>query len=399
MTLDIDPDQVDLTARQLERQRRYVEEAVVTINQVGFTMNVWGITLPAATLAGELTQELGLMADVLRTRVELATAADNGWTLRAYEHAEQVFTAQLGDLTASTGDDVGATGSDEDARAHLARVVLGPGEVPTNPAWQVPDTARWEAEHVVGPVLDAATPEQAAEYWSLLGTDGQDLAIDLTTPEVSDRFIAGDIDLDEYQVISLRGQPLPAIGRTPSTGPDTDWAGTPIAEEHVVWAYDAELEPIANDLVCSVIQFGSPIPSPQSTDPVEGTIDGLSTANTIRQLAQDGALLIPSTTARSVPLVSIFTGLVDLGLCRLGVGSGYPISTDQVVNEEGEVVYEGSNSHNKYMDANGVTLSPDPRERDRQMWNAEYNVDNGNWKPYPGFPAFEVNAQGYDPAD
>jgi hypothetical protein len=98
-----------------------------------------------------------------------------------------------------------------------------------------------------------------------------------------------------------------------------------------------------------------------------------------------------------VPLLSLFAGLVDLGLCRLAVGSGYPIDTSRTVTEEGETVYAGSRSPSQpYMDRNGLPLDPDPRKRDEQMWRADHSVENGNWAPYPGFPAYEVNAVGYE---
>lgn len=400
MSMQIDTDQAGRVASVFEAQSRYFERIEVDLAVLGGRMLVGEFTVPASNLARELCEEMGLVGAVLRTRIEMASMADSGWSDARYTALSEQLAADLDALDSSVDDGVGATGSDADARAHLARVVLGPGGVPEPPTDGTAGDA-WEAANVTGPVLDAATPEQAAEYWRLLSESGQDLAIDFATPSVSDRYQAGVIDLDEFQVIALRGQPLPSSGRGPSSGPGTDWAGTTIPEdEHVVWAYDADPEPFADGWICSVIQIGSPVPAPFSTDPFGASADAVGTADQIRDLAKNGSVLIPSTAARSVPLLNIFVGAIDVGLCRLGVGSGYPIDTSRTVDDRGDEVYAGSRSPTqRNMDLNGLPLSPDPRQRDEQMWRAEHDGDPEPWAPYPGFPAYEVNAVGYEGGD
>lgn len=145
-------------------------------------------------------------------------------------------------------------------------------------------------------------------------------------------------------------------------------------------------------VLCSVIQLASPIPSRPSTSGVTGAIDAAGVARDASTLV-DAARSGPSIAGRSMPAAAVAGAFADLALCRLRVGSGAPISTRTIVNDEGKQVYEGSRSDHKYLAANGEVLDSDPERRDRQMWRIEHSNENGFlMQPYPGFPAYEVNA-------
>lgn len=163
-------------------------------------------------------------------------------------------------------------------------------------------------------------------------------------------------------------------------------------------ALAADEQPIGEELqtfaggsvLCSAIQLASPIPSRPSTSGATGAIDAAG-------VAHDAASLIdaaPSTVAgRSVPLGALTAAVADTVLCRLRVGSGAPISTRTTVDEDGRQIYEGSQSEHKHQTDNGEVLDPDLVLRDRQMWRVEHSNQLGYlMTPYPGYPAYEVNA-------
>ena len=144
--------------------------------------------------------------------------------------------------------------------------------------------------------------------------------------------------------------------------------------------------------LCSAIQVVSPIPARPSTTGVTGAIDAAGIARDVGALA-DTAIDGASLAGRSVPIATIAAAIADTLLCRLRVGSGAPISTRTTVDEDGKQVYEGSRSPHPFMVATGAPLDSDPVRRDRQMWRAEHRNQNGfETEPYPGFPAYEVNA-------
>lgn len=144
--------------------------------------------------------------------------------------------------------------------------------------------------------------------------------------------------------------------------------------------------------LCSAIQVVSPIPARPSTSGVTGAIDAAGIARDVASLA-DTAVGGASIAARSVPIATIVSVFADTVLCRLRVGSGAPISTRTTVDEDGEQIYEGSQSQHKFLTANGEPLHSDPELRDRQMWRVEHSNQNGYlMQPYPGYPAYDVNA-------
>ena len=142
--------------------------------------------------------------------------------------------------------------------------------------------------------------------------------------------------------------------------------------------------------LCSAIQLASPIPSRPSTSGTTGAIDAAGVARDAASLATAA----PTTIAgRAVPAATILAAITDTALCRLRVGSGAAISTRTTVDERGEQIYEGSRSSQKHMDDAGLPLAADLTRRDRQMWNAEHRNEQGYvMEPYPGYPAYEVNA-------
>ena len=144
--------------------------------------------------------------------------------------------------------------------------------------------------------------------------------------------------------------------------------------------------------LCSAIQVFSPIPSRPSTRGTTGAIDAAGVARDAASLAASAAA--PTIAGRTVPLASIVAAVADVVLCRAGVGSGAPISTRKIVDEDGKEVFEGSRSSHAYVVDSGVTLSPDLVQRDRDMWNAEHAHSKSGLvlEPYPGYPAYEVNA-------
>ena len=158
-------------------------------------------------------------------------------------------------------------------------------------------------------------------------------------------------------------------------------------------AIDAELRSFAGGTaLCSAIQVVSPIPARPSTSGVTGAIDAAGVARDIGSLA-DTAAGGAALAGRSAPIATIAAAIADTVLCRLRVGSGAPISTRTTVDEDGEQVYEGSRSPHQFMVDSGEPLDPDPVRRDRQMWRVEHRNQNGfETEPYPGFPAYEVNA-------
>ncbi len=404
MTVSIDTGRAALVAAMLESRVASADSLASALSRIGGEFGVSGFTGAAAALATALGGELGATASVYRIRIDMASAADNGWTLAAYEHRERLLAGAMASLASQLDDDIGSTGSNADAAALIAEVVLPPetldliGDVPAGV-----DPLVWQATAMTGPVLAEATPQQAAEYWRLLTEEGQFAAIQYATPEVSDGYLADTIDLDEVQVFALQTQPL-IDGRDPASGPGTDWAGVlipdvtevvtedgvPVVQTDLV--DDGELRGfMEGSVICSTIQVFSPIPSQPGSDPINGSIAAIGVVRDIHGLQN---LRTVVSGARVISPSTWVAAIADVALCRLGVGSGAAISVDRVLTENGDVVYEGSRSETQpYMDINGVPLSPDIEVRDRQMWNAEHKVSDGTWEPYPGYPAYEVNAR------
>jgi hypothetical protein len=244
-------------------------------------------------------------------------------------------------------------------------------------------------------VLDDARGRLLRDYWATLDVDERDRAIEHSTVPVSDAYLRGDIPLDDGQLVALQGQPVPLDGRHPSTGEGTDWAGFDIPEPPAEWAYD---EPprslLGGSVICSAIQGFSPIPSPAPTDPSDIVASAPGVARQIRDQIADPAEAMYFGD-RGAPVANVISRALDVVLCRLGVGSGARISTEVIVNDDGELVHEGSRGPFKYL-TNGVPLAPELRERDVQMWNYEHSNELGYvMEPYPGFPAYETNAPGY----
>lgn len=145
-------------------------------------------------------------------------------------------------------------------------------------------------------------------------------------------------------------------------------------------------------VLCSAIQLGSPVPARPSTSGVTGVVDTGGVVLDAGSLARTAGAPV-QLAGRSAPLVSIAATFADALMCRLRVGSGAPISTRTTVNDRGEPVYEGSRSRHRYLLSNGEVPDPDPVRRDRQMWRVEHSNAEGHLtEPYPGFPAYDVNA-------
>lgn len=168
----------------------------------------------------------------------------------------------------------------------------------------------------------------------------------------------------------------------------------------VEMATRADREPATDELrsfaggtaLCSTIQVLSPIPARPSTSGTTGAIDGAGVARdavSLAETARGGATI----AGRAVPVAAIAAAFSDAVMCRLRVGSGAPISTRKIVDDDGKEVYEGSLSPHKHQTKNGEVLDSDLERRDRQMWRVEHSNQNGFlMKPYPGYPAFDVNA-------
>lgn len=405
MTVSIDTARAAQVAAMLDSRASGADSLATSLRRIGGEFGISGITGAAAAIASALGGELGATASVYRIRIDMASAADNGWTLAAYEHRERLLAGAMATLTSQLDDEVGSTGSNADARALIEAVVLSTetiGLVAEVPAGV--DPLVWQATAITGPVLAEASPQQAADYWRLLTEDGQFAAVEYATPEVSDGYLAGTIDLSEVQIFALQAQPL-LDGRDPASGPGTDWAGVtipdvteivtgegvPVAETDLV--DDGELRGfLEGSAICSTIQVFSPIPSQPGSDPLNGSIAAIGVVRDIHGLQN---LRTVVSGARAISPTTWAAAIADVALCRLGVGSGAAISVDRVLNEDGQMVYEGSRSPTQpYLDINGMLLSPDLEVRDRQMWNAEHKVSDGTWEPYPGYPAYEVNARG-----
>ncbi|MEO6651687.1 MAG: hypothetical protein ABIP17_03415, partial [Ilumatobacteraceae bacterium] len=380
----------------------FIDDVAAEISQIGVTLDVRDVTVPAATLAAELALELNLVVRLLRVVIDTVTAADVGRPVRALEYTGSQLDSLLLDLAESRRRGVGATGSTADARRHLARVILGPADVPTPPVG-VANDADWEARHVTGVVLDAATGEQARTYWLLLDEGAKDRAIVEATPPVSDRYLAGEIWLDLAQIFLMQTVTIPSQGRRPASGPNTDWAGVEIPKAAPAddltapeseWAYDQELRAfLGGSVVCSAIQVLSAIPSKPGTDRANGAI---AAGGIIRDAANAHIPIGSGAASGPGVLAAVAMTLADVALCRLGVGSGAPIDTSRVVNDNGVEVYAGSRDPDQKYMTNGLPLDSDPQRRDEQMWRSEHSNQLGYlMEPYPGFPAYGVNTPGH----
>jgi hypothetical protein len=383
--VQIDTARVDAVVGMLERQRARIIEIGHFLAELGRQFHLTEEVSQAVGLCEETNDEMTATRSILRQRAAMAMAADETTAAGASSGAQFAWAVRR--LLQSLGDGVGATGGRDDRRRLLAQAVLG--------THLDDDLAADLDDGLDRAVLGAAPPGLLADYWATLGVDARDRAIEHSTIPVSDAYLRGDIPLDDGQLVALQGRPVPLDGRHPSTGEGTDWAGFAIPEPPAEWAYD---EPpralLGGSFVCAGIQGFSPIPSPAPTTAVDATATAPGVARQIRNQLIDPAEAM-YVGARGVPVANVIAGALDVVLCRLGVGSGAPISTERTINDDGVPVYEGSRTAQKYL-IDGVPLHPDPRARDVQMWNHEHSNEHGYvMEPYPGFPAYETNAPGY----
>ncbi len=364
-------------ADRLDGRADGVDEFTSCLGDVGRRLGMFFDVMSPIRLSGELASELRATTTVLRTRASMVEMADGSGVTEAMV---LVLNSQLATLRETLDDDVGATGSDADRRAQLERIAF-PDGVPTQPERVHLDPDAWTAGHVTATTLDLLPDDLVADYWDTLTDEQRMAAIVMSPGAVGDRFAAGRIDLADYEVFALQVHPIPDHGRQPVT-PGTDFAGIaiplPNASNPDDVAPDDEWRSFAGDSwLCDAIQLGSILPSRPDNE-VEAYIDIIGTTH-------DAARTVSTaTTPLEVFSPANWIGtFADISLCRLRVGSGAPISTNRVTLDTGEVVFEDSQSQNPYQVESGVPLSPDPRERDKQVWYAEHTLEDGNWAPYP----------------
>jgi hypothetical protein len=383
--VQIDPDRVDVVTGALERHGARVGEIGEFLADLGREFQLTTEAAPAAGLCVEVRDELMATRHILRQRASMAMAADVPSAAGAPTGVQFAWAVRR--HLRSLGDGIGATGVGDDRRRLLAQSILGTAVVDLD-------------DDLDQRVLASAAPRALLrDYWATLDVDARDRTIEHSTVAVSDAYLRGDIPLDDGQVVALQGRTVPIDGRHPSTGEGTDWAGFDIPDPPPEWAYDAEPRSLlGGSAVCSAIQGFSAIPSPAPTTSRDAAAASWGVAKQVRDRIVNPAEAM-YFGARKVPAGTIIASVLDVVLCRAGIGSGAPISTRQVVNDDGEIVYEGSRSDQKYL-IDGVPLHPDPRQRDVQMWNHEHSNELGYViEPYPGFPAYETNAPGYPGTD
>lgn len=336
-------------------------------------------TWPPAQLAIELHDELRGAAAVLRTRAEMAELADAG---QSFEHLLQIYDSQLDLLNGGLDDGIGASGGDADRRAQMERLAF-PNGVPAQPERVHMDPDAWRAENVTAIALRDMSGPNAAEYWNTLTDEQKIAAIVMAPATVGDRYVGDDISLADHEVFALQLQTIPDNGPQPRL-PGTDYAGVPIPLPNVsstdgpAPGPDDDFRSFAGDSwLCGVIQYNSILPSRPDSE-----LDVY--ADTGKAIYDIGQTARTATTPLKIFSPSTYVAtLADIGLCRLRVGSGAPISTNRVTTETGEVVYEDSQSQNPYQVKSGVPLHPDPKVRDEQVWYEEHRVENGNFEMYP----------------
>lgn len=396
--IDIDTDHMVAVAGLLDGQVAAADRMRTSLTAMANDLGIHEWSLPASTLLGEFIDEVAGTSDILRLRAELASVADNGWTLRMYERKVEALGDLVDGVEAGLDDGVGGDGSDRDLRAHLERLVFGPGGVPVAPSPLI-DTKAWDAEHITAVYLDGSGPDAARAYWELL-TDEQKYAVIVMAPgAVSDHSVPGNIDLDEPQVFALQAQIVPIDGRQPSTGADTDYAGVPIP---MVPPIDGSPgNPIVDrtyrsfaggSIVCSAIQVFSPIPSRPSVDATGAAASGAALFRTGRSSINN--MRAGFGAARVFNPGTWIAAAADVGLCRLRVGSADPISTDRVLDDSRTLVYETSrNENHANVDPNAVTVHPTREGRDRIRWNNEHIGPGKDNLPYPDdqFPVYPEN--------
>lgn len=384
--VQVDPERVDAVIGALERHGARVAEIGGFLADLGRQFQLTTEVAQAVGLCDEVQDELATTRSVLRQRASMAMAADAASAAGAPTGVQLAWAVRR--LLRSLGDGIGATGVGDDRRRLLAQAVLGTPVV--------------DLDDDLDRLVLATAPRgsgQLRDYWATLDLDARDRAIEHSTVPLSDAYLRGDIPLDDGQVVALQGRPIPIDGRHPSTGEGTDWAGFDLPEAPPEWAYDeAPRALLGGSVVCSAIQGFSAIPSPAPTTPQDAAAASWGVAKQIRNHIADPAQAM-YFGARKVPAVTVIASVLDVVLCRAGIGSGAPISTRQVVNDDGAMIYEGSRTDQRYL-VDGVPLHPDPRQRDVQMWNHEHSNELGYvMEPYPGFPAYEINAPGYPGAD
>lgn len=307
----------------------------------------------------------------------------------------------MDDLDRRLANEIGP-GAGDDRRRFIETLVF-PDGVPEPPVFAPGGSHAWSAATVTAVVLDTLDPDFVADYWDLLGADERFAVIQVEPGSVSDQVLAGRLVLDEIEELALLVQPVavlhpPYRSRVPTTGVDTDWLGQPIPPATSVGAdHDAVVRAdphnegggiafMPENVACTAIQAISLIPSRPDPSVVGGAAVAANAGMMGWTIAKGGAtplkLLSPAGWAATA---------ADLGLCRLELGSGAPISTRRVLDGSGTMVYEDSRSPTQpYMNTHGVPLSPDLEVRDEDRWRLEHQ--GAEWKPYPGYPAYPENA-------
>lgn len=411
--MEIDLLRVQTVASVLGTQSASAVDTISRIDGVLGGLGVDDLWGPVKALLAEFGAEGAQIAMALVRRADLAEGADSGWSRPRYEYELRRLDELVGAVRGGLADGVGSDASVEDLRRQIERFVFGPAGAPSTPLVLL-EPSIWEAENVTATVLDGASADDAAAYWNLLDDDRRYAVIQVAPASVSPHHLSGAIALDDVQRFALAMQPVPTGGTQPSSGVGTDWIGNPIPVGSfqpgtVVRAFpideisigvgigigahvSAEVDGggvaiLPENLACTGIQAFSLIPSRPDPSVVGVGAAAYTTYSTVRTLSSPVKLISPPAWAAT---------LADLFACRFEMGSGEPISTERVVTDDGDVVYESSRSDQPYMDAHGVPLSPDPRVRDRQLWNIEHNVADGTWAPYPEdeYPVFGPDAGG-----
>ncbi len=148
-------------------------------------------TWAPAQVCIELEDELAATARVLRTRARMAELADQG---KSFDHLLFAFNQQVDGLRSGLDDGVGASGGAADRKAQIERIAF-PDGVPTQSSYDPRSPAEWEAEVLAGPILEAAGPYEAFEYWSSLNEEQKVAAFEHAADQVETHYkrVGGDV--------------------------------------------------------------------------------------------------------------------------------------------------------------------------------------------------------------